>query len=121
MGTRYTLQGAQVADQPTLLGAVERAVDGTPVWEVQFDTWEHEHHVGGHGHAGGTSSALPAVLACTEGGGLSLVGADGSGQALLQGEYGAVNTFDLESTCGQDVVCCTEGEVLLHVQRAMDM
>ena len=108
MGTRYTLQGAQVADQPTLLGAVERAVDGTPVWEVQFDTEPR-------------ASALPAVLACTEGGGLSLVGADGSGQALLQGEYGAVNTFDLESTCGQDMVCCTEGEVLLHVQRVMGM
>ena len=101
-----------MADQPTLAGVVGAAVDSTPVWEIQFDTFEY---------SGGASSALPAVLACTEGGGLALVGADGTGQALLQGEYGAVNTFDLDTACSQDIVCCTEGEVLLHLQRVVGM
>jgi len=100
------------AQTPKLAGLVSGSTEINPVWEVRFERAE----LSSNSKMVAKSGGLPLVLAGMENGCLSLMGADGSGINLIQ-EYSAINSFDLDASSGQEIICCTENEGLLQLKR----
>eukprot|EP00238_Polyblepharides_amylifera_P008245 CAMPEP_0196586270 /NCGR_PEP_ID=MMETSP1081-20130531/53689_1 /TAXON_ID=36882 /ORGANISM="Pyramimonas amylifera, Strain CCMP720" /LENGTH=300 /DNA_ID=CAMNT_0041908089 /DNA_START=176 /DNA_END=1078 /DNA_ORIENTATION=- len=87
----------------------------SPVWEVHFDAF------GNFTPADDTTGgSLPGIMACSESGELALVAnIDTSTPCVvyLFNDLSAINSFHLDPTTGQDILCCTETEEYVHIRQ----
>ncbi|KAK3267941.1 hypothetical protein CYMTET_23528, partial [Cymbomonas tetramitiformis] len=113
-----------------LLATAPEIVDRSIVWEVRFDAMNRFSQFLG----ADPRSDVPNVLACWESGKLAVVrmgpglpngsmelspqGSDREAQLVLLEENSAVNTFDVDSATGQEIICGAESGCLGYVRES---